>query len=91
MNATPLLALGSVVMTVDPLSVLFWTAAMIAGWRAAGPAGTTRQWLWAGLWMGLGFLSKYTNLFQLVCWGVFFCFGRPPGRICGGPARGWRC
>ena len=72
MSATPLLALGSVVMTVDPLSVLFWTAAMLAGWRAAGPAGTTRQWLWAGLWMGLGFLSKYTNLFQFVCWGVFF-------------------
>jgi membrane-associated phospholipid phosphatase len=72
MSASPLLALGSVVMTVDPLSVLFWTAAMLAGWRAAAPAGTTRQWLWTGLWMGLGFLSKYTNLFQLVCWTVFF-------------------
>lgn len=72
MSASPLLALGSVVMTVDPLSVLFWTAAMMAGWRAAGPSGTTRQWLWAGLWMGLGLLSKYTNLFQFVCWGVFF-------------------
>ncbi len=79
MSATPLLALGSVVMTVDPLSVLFWTAAMLAGWRAAGPAGTTRQWLWAGLWMGLGFLSKYTNLFQFVCWGVFFLLW-PPAR-----------
>jgi membrane-associated phospholipid phosphatase len=71
-SASPLLDLGAVVMTVDPLSVLFWTAAMLAGWRAAGPAGTTRQWLWTGWWMGLGFLSKYTNLFQLVCWGVFF-------------------
>ena len=66
-------------MTIDPLSVLFWTAAMVAGWRAARPAGTTRQWLWAGLWMGLGFLSKYTNLFQLVCWAVFFLLW-PPAR-----------
>ena len=77
MSATPLLALGSIVMTVDPLSVLFWTAAMLAGWRAASPAGTTRQWLWAGLWMGLGFLSKYTNLFQLLCWAVFFALWAP--------------
>jgi 4-amino-4-deoxy-L-arabinose transferase-like glycosyltransferase/membrane-associated phospholipid phosphatase len=80
MTATPLLALGSVVMTVDPLSVLFWTAAMLAGWRAASPAGTTRQWLWTGLWMGLGFLSKPTNLFQFVCWGVFFLLW-PPARL----------
>ncbi len=79
LSATPLLALGSVVMTVDPLSVLFWTAAMMAGWRAAAAEGTTRQWLWAGLWMGLGFLSKYTNLFQLVCWAVFFLLW-PPAR-----------
>jgi 4-amino-4-deoxy-L-arabinose transferase-like glycosyltransferase/membrane-associated phospholipid phosphatase len=79
MSATPLLALGSVVMTVDPLSVLFWTAAMLAGWRAVAPAGTTRQWLWTGLWMGLGFLGKYTNLFQLLCWAVFFLLW-PPAR-----------
>jgi 4-amino-4-deoxy-L-arabinose transferase-like glycosyltransferase/membrane-associated phospholipid phosphatase len=75
--ASPLLALGSVVMTVDPLSVLFWTAALIAGWRACAPAGATRDWLWTGLWMGLGFLSKYTNLFQFVCWAVFFLLWAP--------------
>jgi 4-amino-4-deoxy-L-arabinose transferase-like glycosyltransferase/membrane-associated phospholipid phosphatase len=72
LTATPLLSLGSIVMTIDPLSVLFWTAAMVAGWAAAQPNGTTRQWLWTGLWIGLGFLSKYTNLFQVVCWAVFF-------------------
>jgi len=72
LNACPLLALGSIVMTVDPLSVLFWMAALLTGWRAAAPNGTTRDWLWTGLWMGLGFLSKYTNLFQFVCWAVFF-------------------
>jgi len=79
MCASPLLDLGAIVMTVDPLSVLFWTAAMLAGWRAAGQAGTTRQWLWTGLWMGLGDLSKPTNLFQFVCWGVFFLLW-PPAR-----------
>jgi Dolichyl-phosphate-mannose-protein mannosyltransferase/PAP2 superfamily len=71
-TATPLTSVGAVLMTVDPLSVLFWTAAMLAGWRAMQEHGTTRQWLWVGLWMGLGFLSKYTALFQLLCWAVFF-------------------
>ncbi len=72
LSATPLTVVGSVLMTIDPLSVLFWTAAMLAGWRAVQNTGTTRHWLWVGLWMGLGFLSKYTNLFQLLCWIVFF-------------------
>jgi 4-amino-4-deoxy-L-arabinose transferase-like glycosyltransferase/membrane-associated phospholipid phosphatase len=79
LNVTPLLALGSLLMTIDPLSVLFWTAAMVAGWRAVQPCGSTRQWLWVGLWMGLGSLSKYTNLFQWICWGVFFVLW-PPAR-----------
>jgi membrane-associated phospholipid phosphatase len=76
-SATPLLALGSVLMTIDPLSVLFWTAAMIAGWSAVQPNAKTTAWLWTGLWMGLGFLSKYTELFQLVCWVVFFILWKP--------------
>ena len=54
-----------------------WTAAMLAGWRAIQSDGATRDWLWAGLWIGLGFLSKYTNLFQLLCWLVFFALWKP--------------
>lgn len=77
--ATPLLCVGAVLMTVDPLSVLFWTAAMLAGWRAVRENAPTQRWLWVGLWMGLGFLSKYTELLQLLCWGVFFVLW-PPAR-----------
>jgi membrane-associated phospholipid phosphatase len=76
---TPLLAVGATVMTVDPLSVLFWTAALVAGWRASQPDGATRQWLWVGVWTGLGCLSKWTNLLQPVCWGLFFLLW-PPAR-----------
>ncbi len=78
-SVTTLMALGSTLMTVDPLSVLFWVGAMVVGWRAAQPQGTTREWLWVGLWMGLGFLSKYTNLFQWLCWALFFALW-PPAR-----------
>ncbi len=80
MTATPMIAVGSVLMTVDPLSVLFWTAAMLAGWRAVGETGTSRDWAWVGLWMGLGFLSKYTALFQWLCWAVFFVLWAPARR-----------
>ena len=72
MGATPLLSAGAVLMTIDPLSVLFWSAAMLAGWRAVQDKAGAREWLWVGLWMGLGFLSKATELFQLLCWAVFF-------------------
>ncbi len=77
LSTTPLTSVGSTLMTIDPLSVLFWTAAMLAGWRAVQSDGTTRDWLWVGFWMGLGFLSKYTNLFQLLCWIVFFALWSP--------------
>src|SRR5205085_1846759 len=71
---------GALLMTVDPLSVLFWTLAMLAGWRATQEKGTTLDWLAVGLWMGLGFLSKYTELFQLLCWAVWFALWAPARR-----------
>ena len=69
---TPMMAAGAILMTVDPLSVLFWTAATFAGWRAIQEKSTARDWAWVGLWMGMGFLSKYTALFQLLSWAVLF-------------------
>ena len=75
----PLLALGSVLMTIDPPSVLFWTLAMMAGWNAIQENSTNRDWLWVGLWMGLGFLSKYTALYQLISWVLLFALW-PPAR-----------
>ncbi|MFO1488133.1 MAG: glycosyltransferase family 39 protein [Verrucomicrobiota bacterium] len=77
LQATPLLAVGSILMTIDPPSVLFWTAAMLAGWKAVQPDGKTSQWCWTGLWMALGFLSKYTQLFQLLSWVVLFILWKP--------------
>jgi len=77
-SAVPILAVGSVLMTIDPLSVTFWAAAMVSGWRAV-KEDSTRLWLWTGCWMGLGFLSKYIGLFQWLCWAVFFILW-PPAR-----------
>ena len=71
-SCTPLLAAGTILMNIDPPLVLFWTLAMIAGWRAMQADGATRHWLLAGLWLGLGFLSKYTAAFLLACWAIYF-------------------
>ena len=71
-TATPLLGIGTILMTIDPPLVLCWTWAMLAGWRAAQPDGQTRHWLIVGLAMGLGFLCKYTAAGQIVCWAILF-------------------
>ncbi len=76
-STAPLLAVGSTLMTVDPLLVLFWTAAMVVGWRAVQPTGTTQQWLATGLLMGLGFLSKYTAAIQIASFALFIALWQP--------------
>ncbi len=64
LNAVPLLAAGSVLMTIDPLTVFFCTVGMLAGWRAV-TEDSTGWWLWVGVaWAG-GFLSKYFAPFQV--------------------------
>jgi 4-amino-4-deoxy-L-arabinose transferase-like glycosyltransferase/membrane-associated phospholipid phosphatase len=71
-TATPLLGVGAILMTIDPPLVLCWMWALIAGWRAMQPDGQIRHWLIVGLAMGLGFLCKYSALYQIVCLAVFF-------------------
>src|ERR1017187_2445137 len=78
--ATPLLVVGSILMTIDPPLVLCWMWAVIAGWRAVQTDGKTRDWLVAGLALGLGFLCKYTAMLQILCWAIFFAL-QPSARI----------
>ena len=78
--ATPLLGLGAILMTIDSPLVFCWTWAFVAGWRAVQPDGQVRHWLIVGLAMGLGFLCKYSALYQIVCWAIFFMLW-PPARV----------
>lgn len=70
-STAPLMSAGSILMTIDPPLVLCWTLAMLHGWKAVQTHGRTRDWLWVGLWSGLGFLSKYSAMLQ---WVSFFLF-----------------
>lgn len=71
--ATPLVAVGSVLITVDPLVVFFWTLAMLAGWRAIG-RDSTAWWLVCGLGMSGAFLSKFISPLQWASFALFFLF-----------------
>jgi 4-amino-4-deoxy-L-arabinose transferase-like glycosyltransferase len=72
--AMPLLAVGGVIMTPDTPSVLFWG---LAGWALAElyVSRNANWWLAAGLFAGLGLLSKYSNLFvgaSILLWLALF-------------------
>ena len=66
----PLFAVGSILMTIDPLSVFFWTTAAYAFW-VAQESDRAWPWLLTGALVGLGALCKYVNLFQLLCFIIF--------------------
>ncbi len=66
----PLFAVGSILMTIDPLSVFFWTTAAYAFW-VAQESDRVGPWLLTGALVGLGALCKYINLFQLLCFIIF--------------------
>jgi len=66
----PILAVGSILMTIDSLSVFFWALAVLIFWNALHN-GRTSTWFWLGLAIGAGFLAKFTNGVQLICIALF--------------------
>lgn len=70
----PLYAVGSILMTIDPLSIFFWTVAAITFWQAI-KSDRFYFWILTGAFVGLGMLAKYTNLVELLCFALF-CFLR---------------
>ncbi len=66
-NATPLFNGGGLLMTIDPLSIFFWAAALYTLWRALEKSPAFSAW-WpaSGLLIGMGFLCKWTNAVQLL-------------------------
>ncbi len=67
LNITPIFNIGAFLITIDALSVFFWLAAMFTFWLALEKSPHF-SWHWplTGLLIGFGFLSKYTNAFELV-------------------------
>ena len=72
----PLFAVGSILMTIDPLSVFFWAWGTNLAW-VAFETGKIRYWVLLGLAVAIGFLAKFINVVQLVGVGLFLCWSRP--------------
>ena len=67
MNMIPIFNVGALLMTIDPLSIFFWTAGLLTFWLALERSPRfSLYWPGTGLMIGLGFLSKYTNAMQLL-------------------------
>ncbi len=75
MLVTPIMAVGSILMTIDTLSVLFWALAVLIFWSALH-SGRTWPWFWLGLAIGAGFLAKFTNGVQLACIALFLLWSK---------------
>src|SRR5208283_701834 len=71
----PILAVGSILMTIDSLSVFFWSLAVLIFWNAL-QNGRTITWFWLGLAIGAGFLAKFTNGVQLICIAFFLLWSK---------------
>ncbi len=68
--ALPATWAGSVIMTIDPVLVFFWTLAAYGFWRATKD-DKFRFWVLTGLAVGLGLLAKYTAALILVAFLLY--------------------
>jgi|GEM_PF-267821 len=65
-NVVPIFNAGGLVMTIDPISIFFWTAALYTVWRALEKRGRFSLWWPAtGALIGCGWLAKMTNAAEL--------------------------
>jgi len=71
----PMIAVGSILMTIDSLSVFFWAWAALIFWKAIH-RDQLSDWFWLGLAIGAGFLAKFTNGVQLGCIGLFLLWSK---------------
>lgn len=66
-NVTPIFQAGSLVMTIDPLSIFFWAAALWTFWLALERSPRfSLYWPLTGALIGIGFLAKWTNAMELL-------------------------
>ena len=74
-SVIPMMAVGSILMTIDSLSVFFWALALVIFWKAL-QRDKFGDKFWLGLAIGAGFLAKFTNGVQLGCIGFFLLWSK---------------
>lgn len=79
-TASPVLAVGSTLMTVDALNVFFWMLTLVTSWEALR-TGRRLYWVLAGVGMAGCQLSKFFLPFHLLSFGVFFLLSSSARRV----------
>ncbi len=79
-SVIPMMAVGSILMTIDSLSVFFWALAVLIFWKAIH-RDRLSDWFWLGLAVGAGFLAKFTNGVQLGCIAFFLLWSKEHRRL----------
>ena len=79
-SVIPMMAVGSILMTIDSLSVFFWALAVLIFWKALHREQSA-DWFWLGLAIGAGFLAKFTNGVQLGCIAFFLLWSKEHRRL----------
>jgi 4-amino-4-deoxy-L-arabinose transferase-like glycosyltransferase len=74
-SVIPMVAVGSILMTIDSLSVFFWAWAALIFWKAIH-RDNLADWFWLGLAIGAGFLAKFTNGVQLIAIAFFLLWSK---------------
>jgi 4-amino-4-deoxy-L-arabinose transferase-like glycosyltransferase len=72
LNLTPCFNLEASFISIDSLSLFFWTAALTTFWLAVQERPKRLPfWALSGFLIGCGFLSNYANAFQLISVVIF--------------------
>ncbi len=71
LNLGPIFNIGSVIMTIDPLAMLFWSLTVYFSYKALR---NPHWWYLAGLSLGLGLLSKFVLIFLPVSILLYLLF-----------------
>ncbi|MBC7529451.1 MAG: glycosyltransferase family 39 protein [Chthonomonadaceae bacterium] len=83
LSLTPLMTVGSLISTYDPPLVFCWAWAILMLHKALFSEDLqtqNRDWMFAGVFTGLGFLSKHTMLLLAPCLLLFLLLSKPHRR-----------
>ncbi len=75
-SVVPIFVVGSLLMTIDPLSIFFWIWTVYVFWSNKDDP-TPGRWMLIGLLIGLGMLCKYTNVALIFSFILFFIWHKP--------------
>ncbi|MCI0469086.1 MAG: glycosyltransferase family 39 protein [Nitrospirae bacterium] len=78
-NIVPIFSIFGVIFTIDSPFIFFWIISLFAFWKAVmneerPQVSKSFNWIYLGIFIGLGLLTKYTMVFFYLCGFAFLFF-----------------